>query len=54
MICFSVGLDFMTIKSNEYRYEDDEKKGILNIIYEICVPIEYFDEGEDLGLDDDW
>ena len=55
IICFSVGLYFMTIKSNEYQYENDEKNGIFNIIYEICRENkEDSDSGEDLGGDDDW
>ena len=51
IICFSVGLYFMTIKSNECNIENDERNGIINISYEICVPIEYSDEGE-LGFDE--
>jgi hypothetical protein len=55
IICFSVGLYFMIIKSNEYQYENDEKNGIFNIIYEICRENkEDSDSGEGFGDDDDW
>ena len=34
ILSFSVPLDYIVIKSNEYMLENDEKNGILNIIYE--------------------
>ena len=45
---FSVGPDFMKIKSDEYKSENDEKYGILKIIYEISEP-NLDNEDEDLG-----
>ncbi len=51
--CFSVSLSFMI--KYEYEYENDEKNGILNIIYEICRENkEDSDSGKDLSGDDDW
>ena len=35
VLSFAVGLDYIVIKSNDYKEENDEKNGILNIIYEI-------------------
>ena len=53
--CFRVRLDFITIKYNEYEYENDEKNGILNIIYETFRENkEDSDSSKYLGGDDDW
>ncbi len=49
MIFFSVGLNFITIKSNDFEEKNNEKSGILNIIYEI----ESYDD-DYLGDDDNW
>ena len=55
ILSFAVGLDYIVIKSNEYREENDERNGILNIIYEIYQKeIKENDDREDLGGDDDW
>ncbi len=55
MLSFSVGLNFITIKKNEFDKQNDEKNGILNIIYELAeTTAEENNEGEDLGGDDDW
>ena len=55
VLSFAVGLDYIVIKSNEYEKVDDERNGILNIIYEISEKeIKDNDDGEDLGGDDDW
>ena len=35
VLSFAVGLDYIVIKSNDYKEENDERNGILNIIYEI-------------------
>jgi len=50
ILSFSVSLEYIVIKSNEY-VENDEKNGILNIIYEI-IPKKM--EEEYLGDEDDW
>ena len=55
VLSFAVGLDYIVIKSNEYEKVDDERNGILNIIYEISEKeIKENDDGEDLGGDDEW
>ena len=55
VLSFAVGLDYIVIKSNEYKKVDDEKNGILNIIYDISEKeIKENDDGEDLGGDDEW
>ena len=51
LLNFSVGLDFITIKSNNYEEKNDLRCGILNIIYEICDL--YNDENDDDCLEDD-
>ena len=54
LLNFSVGLDFMTIKSNNYLIQNDDIYGILKIIYLICsFGGGDYDELEDFG-DDDW
>ena len=45
---FIVSVDFMIIKSDEFKIENDEKYGILKIIYEINAP-KLDNEDEDLG-----
>ena len=35
ILSFDVPLEYMVIKSNEYKEENDERNGILNIIYEL-------------------
>ena len=55
VLSFAVGLDYIVIKSNKYEGDNDERNGILNIIYEISEKeIKDNDDGEDLGGDDDW
>ena len=55
VLSFAVGLDYIVIKSNDYKEENDERNGILNIIYEISEKeIKENDDGEDLGGDDEW
>ena len=51
IISFDVSLDYIVIKSNEYMLENDEKNGILNIIYEIGQIKNNYDE--DRFIDDD-
>ena len=54
ILSFAVGLDYIVIKRNEYEVENDEKNGILNIIYEISEKeIKENDDGSDLGGDDE-
>ena len=55
ILSFSVPLSFITIKQNEFKKDNDEKNGILNIKYEIAEnKKDQNDEGELLGGDDDW
>ena len=55
VLSFAVGLDYIVIKSNDYKEENDERNGILNIIYEIAKKEnEEKDDGQDLGGDDEW
>ena len=53
ILSFSVGLDFITIKSNNYKEQNNEKDGVLNIIYEIS-DVKNDDGEQNLGDDDDW
>ena len=53
ILSFSVGLDFITIKSNNYKEKNNEKDGVLNIIYEIS-DVKNDDNEQNLGDDDDW
>ena len=53
LLNFSVGLDFITIKSNNYEEKNDLRCGILNIIYEICFEYDDHELYEELG-DDNW
>jgi hypothetical protein len=54
VLSFAVGLDYIVIKSNDYKEENDERNGILNIIYEISEKeIKENDDGENLGGDDE-
>jgi hypothetical protein len=53
ILSFSVGLDFITISSNDYEEKNDKKNGILNIIYKLSTM--NVDENEqELGDDDNW
>ena len=53
ILSFSVGLDFITISSNDYEEQNDKKNGILNIIYKLSST--NIDENEqELGDDDNW
>ena len=52
VLSFAVGLDYIVIKSNEYKEENDKKNGILNIIYEIGEIQD--DDNEQVFKDDDW
>jgi len=53
ILSFSVGLDFITISSNEYKEINDEKNGVLNIVYNLSTM--NVDENEqELGDDDNW
>ena len=55
ILSFSVSLDYIVIKSYKYKEENDEKNGILNIIYEIAEKeIKENEDGEDLGGEDEW
>ena len=50
---FSVGLDFITIKNSDYIVENNDKYGMLNIIYDI-ESYNYDDDEAFLGDDDNW
>ena len=52
VLSFAVGLDYIVIKKNEYEEENDERNGILNIIYEIGEIQD--DDNEEVFKDDDW
>ena len=55
ILSFAIGFNYIVIKSNEYEVENDERNGILNIIYDISEKeIKENDDGEDLGGDDEW
>ena len=55
ILSFAVGLDYIVIKRNEYMEENDERNGILNIIYEISEKeIKENDDWPGLGGDDEW
>ena len=60
ILSFDVPLEYIVIKSNEYKEENDEENGILNIIYELGYQIneentEWHDLGDDskFTIDDD-
>ena len=60
ILSFSVNLDFMVIKSNKYKIENDTNNNILNIIYELGYQIndentdgEYLGDDSKITIDDD-
>ena len=57
---FLLVLDFMVIKSNKYKIENDTNNNILNIIYELGYQIndentdgEYLGDDSKITIDDD-
>lgn len=55
IVSFAVGLNFITIKSNDFKEDNDEKNGIMNIIYDLAeMNNKDNGDGEELGDDDNW
>ena len=53
-LSFPVPRDFVVFKSNQFLIENNEKYGIINIIYDIDENSYTNDESDELGGDDDW
>ncbi len=55
IVSFAVGLNFITIKRNDFEEDNDEKNGIMNIIYDLAeMNNKDNGDGEELGDDDNW
>ena len=55
ILSFDVPLEYIVIKSNEYKEENDEENGVLNIIYDLGYQInDENNEGDYLGDDSEF
>ena len=55
IVSFAVGLNFITINNKGFEKVDDDKNGIINIIYDLAeMNNNNNPDGEELGDDDNW
>ena len=55
IVSFAVGLSFITINNNGFEKKEDNKNGIINIIYGLAeMNNKDNPDGEELGDDDNW
>ena len=55
IVSFAVGLNFITINNKGFEKVDDDKNGIINIIYDLAEMNNNDNaDGEELGDDDNW